>query len=79
MHKILFYNNASTCFEHCVLITRRSKLYYTESGIITTVGGRPVRRLREDEFSLDLCTGRPPTGVMIPDAVKHNFDFLMMS
>jgi len=30
-------------------------LYYTASGIITPVGGRPV--------------GRPPTGVMIPDAV----------
>ena len=39
---------------------RRSKLYYTASGIITPIGGRPVRRLR---------TERPPTGVMIPDAV----------
>ena len=51
MHKIFFYNkfiNASTCFEHYVLIIRRSKLYYTASGIITPVGGRPVHR----------CTGR---------------------
>ena len=24
------------------------KLYYTASGIITTVGGRPVHKLRED-------------------------------
>ena len=47
-----------------VLIIRRSKLYYTASGIITPVGGRPVHRLRED-----LCTELPPTGVMIPDAV----------
>jgi len=39
-------------------------LYYTASGIITPVGGRPVHRLRED-----LCKGQPPTGVMIPDAV----------
>ena len=31
-----------TCFEHHVLIIRRSKLYYTASGIITPVGGRPV-------------------------------------
>jgi len=31
-----------------VLITRRSKLYYTASGIITPVGGRPVRRLRAE-------------------------------
>ena len=45
-----------------VLIIRRSKLYYTASGIITPVGGRSVHRLRDD-----LCTGRPPTGVMIPD------------
>ena len=35
--------------------------------IITPVGGRPVSRLREE--SLNLCIGRPPTGVMIPDAV----------
>jgi len=26
---------------------RRSKLYYTASGIVTPVGGRPVHRLRE--------------------------------
>jgi hypothetical protein len=38
MQKILFYNKliyASTCFEHYVLIIRRSKLYYTAPGIIT--------------------------------------------
>jgi hypothetical protein len=28
------------------------KLYYTASGIVTTVGGRPVRRLREDFINL---------------------------
>jgi len=58
MHKFLFYNkflNASTCFEHYVLehyvlIIRRSKLYYTASGIITPVGGSPVHRLKEDCF-----------------------------
>ena len=54
-------------FEHYVLIIRGSKLYYTASGIITPVGGRPVRRLGED--CLNLCAGRPPKGVMIPDAV----------
>ena len=36
---------ASTCFEHHVLIVRRAKLYYTISGIITRIGGRPVHRL----------------------------------
>jgi len=50
-----------------VFIIRRSKLYYTASGNVTPVGGRPVHRLGED--SLNLCTGRPPTGVMIPGAV----------
>ena len=34
--------HASTYFEHHVLIVRRSKLYYTASGIITPTGGRPV-------------------------------------
>ena len=29
-----------------VLIIRRSKLYYTASGIVTPVVGRPVHRLR---------------------------------
>ena len=51
-----------------MLIIRRSKLYYTASGIVTPVGGRPVHGLREDS-SLNLCTGRPPTGVTITDGV----------
>ena len=54
-------------FRAHVLIVRRSKLYYTASGIITLIGGCPVHRLRED--SLNLYTGRPPIGVMISDAV----------
>ena len=59
---ILLY--ASTCFEHYVHIIRRSKLYYTASGVITPVGGRPVH-----QYSLNQCTGRRPKGVMIPEAV----------
>jgi len=51
-------------FRAHVVIIRKSKLYYTASGIVTPVGGRPVRGLREY-----LRTGRPPIGVMIPDAV----------
>ena len=50
---------------HVSSTVRRSKLYYTASGIITPVGGRPVQRLR----AFNLRTGRPPTGVTIPDAV----------
>ena len=34
--------HASTCFEHHVLIIRKSKLHYTASGIITHIGGRLV-------------------------------------
>jgi len=34
--------HACTCFEHHVLIVRRSELYYTASGIIKPIGGRPV-------------------------------------
>ena len=33
-------------FRAHVLIIRRSKLYYTASGIITPIGGRLVHRLR---------------------------------
>jgi len=42
-------------------------LYYTASGIITPIGGRPVHKLRED--CLNLCTGQPRIGVMIPETV----------
>jgi len=41
MHKILFYNKFISClymFRAHVLIIRRSKLYYTASGIITPMG-----------------------------------------
>ena len=43
LHKICFtisLFHISTCFEHHVLIIRRSKLYYTASGIITPIGAR---------------------------------------
>ena len=73
MQKFLFYNKllyASTCFEHYVLIIRRSKLYYRASGIVTCrwpSGAQVERGL--DQSSLNLRTGRPPTAVTIPDAV----------
>jgi len=71
MRKILFYNKfIKRLYMFRVLCAHHQevKIVYTASGIITPVGGRPVHRLRE-ESSLNLCTGRPPTGVMIPDAV----------
>jgi len=69
MHKILFDNKfiiplhvlstmcSSSGGQNCII----QRLVSSQS-----VGGRPVHRVRED--SLTLCTGRPPTGVMIPDA-----------
>ena len=50
-----------------VLIIRKSKLHYTASGIIIPIGGHPAHRLRESP--LNLCAGRPPIGMMIPEAV----------
>jgi len=47
-----------------VLIIRRSKLYYAASGIITL-----CRWLSGAQVQSGLCTGQPPTGVVIPDAV----------
>ena len=52
----------STCFEHICSSSGGQNCYYTVSGIFTPIGGRPVH-------SLNLCTGWPPIGVMIPDAV----------
>jgi len=56
-----------------VLIIRGSKLYYTASGIVTPVGGRSVRRLREEQSSLSPLSTCAPDGhlqsVTIPDAV----------
>ena len=57
MHKICFtisLFHAATCSEHHVLIIRRSKLYYTASGIITPIGGRPVH---DERMVLETCSG----------------------
>jgi len=53
MHKVLFYNTFISylyMFRAHVLIIRRSKLYYTASGIITPIGGRLVHGLGEEPF-----------------------------
>jgi len=62
MRNFLFYSKfivslymfRTLCARH-----QGSKLYYTASGIVIPIGGRSVHR----------CTERPPTGVLIPDAV----------
>ena len=51
-----------------VLIIRRSKLYYSASGIITPVGGRPVHRFGRGLLSTFALDGHLQS-VMIPDAV----------
>ena len=68
MHKFLFYIKIYYTLLHVsstvVLITSRSKLYYTASGIIKPVGCHPVHIL--------LSTFAPdgyPQSVMTPDAV----------
>ena len=48
MHKFLFYSKFIKClymFRAHVLIIKRSKLYYTASGNVTPIGGRPVNRV----------------------------------
>ena len=51
----MFYNKFISCLYMLrahVLIIRRSKLYYTASGIIKHIGGRLVHRLRKDSSGL---------------------------
>ena len=51
MHKILFYNKFIIflyMFREIFAHHQEVKLYYTASGIVKLVSGRPVHRLRED-------------------------------
>ena len=70
--------HASTCFEH-MCSTSGGQNCITQPLVSSHlwVAGRLVHRFRED--SLNLCTRWPPIGVMIPEAVKCNFDLLMLS
>jgi len=57
MHKFLFCNKFIIClymFRALCAHHQEVKLYYTASGIITPVGGRPVYGLREQAVR---CTG----------------------
>jgi len=74
MHKIFFYNKfiirlymfRALCAHHQEVKIVLYSIWYHH-----TFRWRPVHGLRVDCFqsALNLCTGRPPTGVMIPDAV----------
>jgi hypothetical protein len=57
-----------------MLIFRRSKLYFTASGIVTRPCSAPVEKGLNP-----LSTGALYGRVTIPDAVKYNFDLLKMS
>ena len=48
-----------------VLIIRRSKLCYTASGIVTPVGGGPVRRLGEESLSIILVINQLNAQILV--------------
>jgi len=77
MHEFLFYNKfiiflymfRARCAHHQVV-----KIVFYSAWYHHTCTWPP-----RAHSSINLRTGRSPTGVMIPDAVKYNFDLLMMS
>ena len=80
MHKFLFYNKFIIflyMFRALVLIIRRSNCIIQHLVSSHSVGGRPVRRLRES--SLNLRTGRPPTECDGTRCCIKQFDLLLMS
>jgi len=65
----MFYNKFISClymFRAHVFITRRSKLHYTASGIITPIGVLIIRRSKLHYTASGIIK---PIGVMIPEAV----------
>jgi len=66
-HKFLFCDEFIVClymFRPLCAHHLEVKLYYTASGIVTL-----CRRQSGTQVRRGLCTGRPSTGVMIPDAL----------
>jgi len=66
---------SSTCAHHQEVKIALHSLWYHHT--YRWPSRAQVERGRKS--SLNLCTRRPPIGVMIPEAVKCNFDLLMMS
>ena len=62
MHKFLFYNKFM-----CLYIFRALCAHHQE--VKTLLYSIWYRHWHSNQSSLNLCTGRPPTGVMIQDAV----------
>ena len=77
MHKFLFYNKFTICLymfgalsahhQEVKIVLYKIWYHHTCRWPSCVQVERSVYRLRAD--SLSLYTGRPPTGVMIPDAV----------
>ena len=67
MHKILFYN----MFIICLYMFRVLRAYHQEAKIVlySIWYHHTCRWPSGAQVERGLCTGRPPTGVMIPDAV----------
>jgi len=82
MNKFLFYNKFIRCLDmfRALCIHRQEvktvlySIWYHHTCRWPS-GAQVARGLN----SLNLCMGRPPTGVMITDAVAYNFDHLMMN
>jgi len=77
MHKIFFHNK----FIIHLYMFRALCAHHQEVKIVfySTWYHHTCRWPSRAQSSLNLCIGRPPTGVMTPDAVQYNFDLLMMS
>ena len=66
MHKFLFYNK----FIICLYMFRALCAHHQEVKIVLySIWYRHTLQVVVPSTSLNLRTGRPPTGVMIPDAV----------
>jgi len=67
MHKFSFYNK----FILCLYMFRALCAHHQEVKIVLySIWYHHTLQVAEtDESSLNLCTGRPPIGVIIPDAV----------
>jgi len=78
---IVYYYNPLHVSSNSVLIIRRYVCINTASGIVFSVGDRPVCRLTRNSLKelLNLHTGLSLTENTIPDAVLIQFDLLMMS
>ena len=73
MHKILFYNK----FISCLYMFRAPCAHHQEvKFVLYSLWYNHTYRWPS---RAQVCSGRPPIVVMIPETVQYNFDLLMMS